>query len=112
MVSKATLFSDIGINSVVWGCPVQVNFLGNIGTYRHGHEYGMGGAACNSLGDVDSPFGRWTCNEPLTGLRSGTYWSIDREDETAAVWFTQHVDMPLGRQLHRFCQRATAYDRV
>lgn len=47
----------------------KVNFLGNIGTYRHGHEYGMGGAAC-------------------------TYWSIDREDETAAVWFTQHVDMP------------------
>lgn len=26
----------------------QVNFLGNIGTYRHGTEYGMGGAACTS----------------------------------------------------------------
>lgn len=25
----------------------KVNFLGNIGTYRHGHEYGMGGAACD-----------------------------------------------------------------
>lgn len=47
----------------------KVNFLGNIGTYRSGTEYGMGGAAC-------------------------TYWSIDREDDTAAVWFTQHVDMP------------------
>ena len=47
----------------------KVNFLGNIGTYRHGTEYGMGGAAC-------------------------TYWSIDREDDTAVVWFTQHVDMP------------------
>lgn len=50
-VSKVALLSDIVINSVgdLWGCPVQVNFLGNIGTYRHGHEYGMGGAACNLL---------------------------------------------------------------
>ncbi|CAE7199160.1 unnamed protein product [Symbiodinium natans] len=47
-----------------------VNYLGNIGTYRkNGTEYGMGGAAC-------------------------TYWSIDRADETATIWFTQHVDMP------------------
>lgn len=47
-----------------------VNYLGNIGTYRkNGTEYGMGGAAC-------------------------TYWSIDRADDTATLWFTQHVDMP------------------
>ena len=26
----------------------KVNFLGNIGTYRQGTEYGMGGAACRS----------------------------------------------------------------
>mmetsp|Transcript_34958 Transcript_34958/g.65114 ORF Transcript_34958/g.65114 Transcript_34958/m.65114 type:complete len:152 (-) Transcript_34958:390-845(-) len=47
-----------------------VNYLGNIGTYRkNGTEYGMGGAAC-------------------------TYWSVDRVDDTATLWFTQHVDMP------------------
>ena len=27
----------------------EVNFLGNIGTYRSGTEYGMGGAACHKL---------------------------------------------------------------
>eukprot|EP00439_Symbiodinium_sp_Y106_P053143 s1271_g7.t1 len=49
-----------------------VNYLGNIGTYRkNGTEYGMGGAAC-------------------------TYWSIDRADDTATLWFTQHVDMLLA----------------
>mmetsp|Transcript_74944 Transcript_74944/g.219553 ORF Transcript_74944/g.219553 Transcript_74944/m.219553 type:complete len:474 (+) Transcript_74944:45-1466(+) len=48
----------------------RVCYLGNIGTFRDGSdEYGMGGAAC-------------------------TYWNIDREDDTAAVWFTQNVDMP------------------
>ena len=26
--------------------PAQVNYLGNIGTYRLASEYGMGGAAC------------------------------------------------------------------
>eukprot|EP00931_Biecheleriopsis_adriatica_P108113 TRINITY_DN82451_c0_g1_i1.p1 TRINITY_DN82451_c0_g1~~TRINITY_DN82451_c0_g1_i1.p1 ORF type:complete len:480 (+),score=109.36 TRINITY_DN82451_c0_g1_i1:36-1442(+) len=46
-----------------------VSFLGNISVFREGTEYGMGGAAC-------------------------TYWSIDREDDVATVWFTQHVDMP------------------
>mmetsp|Transcript_11080 Transcript_11080/g.24415 ORF Transcript_11080/g.24415 Transcript_11080/m.24415 type:complete len:505 (-) Transcript_11080:429-1943(-) len=45
-------------------------FLGNIGVFREGgNEFGMGGAAC-------------------------TYWSVDREDGVACVWFTQHTDMP------------------
>lgn len=47
----------------------RVCYLGNIGVFREGDEYGMGGAAC-------------------------TYWSIDRADDTATVWFTQHLDMP------------------
>merc|ERR1712146_714394 len=48
----------------------RVCYLGNVGTFREGaDEYGMGGAAC-------------------------TYWNIDRKDDTAVVWFTQHVDMP------------------
>ena len=29
-------------------------------------------------------------------LSPGTYWSIDRQDETATIWFTQHVDMSPG----------------
>jgi len=45
-------------------------FLGNIGVFREGgKEFGMGGAAC-------------------------TYWSVDRADDVACIWFTQHVDMP------------------
>lgn len=48
----------------------RVCYLGNVGTFREGsNEFGMGGAAC-------------------------TYWNICREDDTATVWFTQHVDMP------------------
>merc|ERR1712217_252418 len=48
----------------------RVCYLGNIGTFREGsNEFGMGGAAC-------------------------TYWNICRADDTATVWFTQHVDMP------------------
>jgi CubicO group peptidase (beta-lactamase class C family) len=48
----------------------RVCFLGNIGTFREGgDDVGMGGAAC-------------------------TYWNIDRKDETATVYFTQHLDMP------------------
>mmetsp|Transcript_60072 Transcript_60072/g.108121 ORF Transcript_60072/g.108121 Transcript_60072/m.108121 type:complete len:475 (+) Transcript_60072:81-1505(+) len=46
----------------------KVCYLGNISVFREGSEYGMGGAAC-------------------------TYWCIDREDEIASVWFTQHIDM-------------------
>ncbi|CAE7881698.1 unnamed protein product, partial [Symbiodinium sp. KB8] len=34
-----------------------------------GHEFGWGGAAC-------------------------TYWSVDRKENNAIVWFTQHIDMP------------------
>mmetsp|Transcript_52899 Transcript_52899/g.172115 ORF Transcript_52899/g.172115 Transcript_52899/m.172115 type:complete len:508 (-) Transcript_52899:142-1665(-) len=45
-------------------------YLGNVGVFRDGgKEFGMGGAAC-------------------------TYWSIDRADDTACIWFTQHIDMP------------------
>lgn len=45
-------------------------YLGNIGVFRDGgKEFGMGGAAC-------------------------TYWSVDREDGVACIWFTQHIDMP------------------
>mmetsp|Transcript_22522 Transcript_22522/g.64830 ORF Transcript_22522/g.64830 Transcript_22522/m.64830 type:complete len:508 (+) Transcript_22522:57-1580(+) len=45
-------------------------YLGNIGVFREGgKEFGMGGAAC-------------------------TYWSVDRADDVACIWFTQHVDMP------------------
>ncbi|CAE7536298.1 unnamed protein product, partial [Symbiodinium necroappetens] len=60
-----------------------VNYLGNIGTYRkNGTEYGMGGAAC-------------TMAQTLALLQAArTYWSIDRADDTATLWFTQHVDMP------------------
>jgi len=49
----------------------RVSFLGDIGAYRDagGDEYGMGGAAC-------------------------TWWNIDRQDDTATVWFAQHLDMP------------------
>lgn len=51
-----------------WGSG-RACYLGNVGVFREGEEFGMGGAAC-------------------------TYWSIDREDDVATVWFTQHVDMP------------------
>jgi len=44
-------------------------YLGNIAVFREAKEYGMGGAAC-------------------------TYWSIDHADDTACIWFTQHIDMP------------------
>lgn len=45
-------------------------YLGNIGVFRDkGPEFGMGGAAC-------------------------TYWSVDRADDIATVWFSQHYDMP------------------
>merc|ERR1712107_90631 len=53
----------------------RVCYLGNVGVFRGSDrrpgvdEYGMGGAAC-------------------------TYWNIDRKDDTATVWFTQHVEMP------------------
>jgi len=52
-----------------WGSG-KVGFIGNIGVFREdGPEYGMGGAAC-------------------------TYWSIDRVEEVATIWFAQHIDMP------------------
>lgn len=45
-------------------------YLGNVGVFRDGaDEIGMGGAAC-------------------------TYWNIDREDDTATIWFTQSMAMP------------------
>jgi len=48
----------------------RVCYLGNIGAFRQGgNEFGMGGAAC-------------------------TYWSIDRAEDVATVWFAQHVDLP------------------
>mmetsp|Transcript_19412 Transcript_19412/g.35170 ORF Transcript_19412/g.35170 Transcript_19412/m.35170 type:complete len:455 (-) Transcript_19412:66-1430(-) len=48
----------------------RVCYLGNIGAFRQGgKEFGMGGAAC-------------------------TYWSIDRTEDVATVWFAQHVDLP------------------
>eukprot|EP00929_Paragymnodinium_shiwhaense_P020510 TRINITY_DN13654_c0_g1_i1.p1 TRINITY_DN13654_c0_g1~~TRINITY_DN13654_c0_g1_i1.p1 ORF type:complete len:475 (-),score=131.10 TRINITY_DN13654_c0_g1_i1:574-1998(-) len=52
-----------------WGSG-KANYMGNIGVFREGgSEIGMGGAAC-------------------------TYWSLDRKEDMATVWFTQHVDMP------------------
>lgn len=57
-----------------WGQGMSC-YLGNVGVFREGgNEFGMGGAAC-------------------------TYWSVDREDEVATVWFTQHVDMPEFEEL-------------
>lgn len=41
---KASTVAQLEKNRVARGD--KVNFLGNIGTYRHGTEYGMGGAAC------------------------------------------------------------------
>jgi len=47
-----------------------VCFVGNVGAFRDGaKEFGNGGAAY-------------------------TYWNIDRKDDTATVWFAQHIDMP------------------
>jgi len=43
-------------------------YLGNIGSFRDGCEFGMGGAA-------------------------HTYWSVDRMHDVAVVWFAQHLDM-------------------
>lgn len=44
-------------------------YIGNVGVFRDGgKEFGMGGAAC-------------------------TYWSVDRADGVATVWFAQNVDM-------------------
>lgn len=52
-----------------WG-QGKVCYIGNIGVYRDGGtEVGMGGQAC-------------------------TYWSLDRTEQVATVWFTQHTDMP------------------
>jgi len=52
-----------------WGQGMSC-YLGNVGVFREGGtEFGMGGAAC-------------------------TYWSVDRAEDVATVWFTQHVDMP------------------
>jgi len=52
-----------------WGSG-KANYMGNVGVFREGgSEIGMGGAAC-------------------------TYWSLDRKEDFATVWFTQHVDMP------------------
>jgi len=55
-------------NKASWG-QGSACYLGNIGVFREGKEYGMGGAAC-------------------------TYWSVDHADKTACIWFTQHIDMP------------------
>lgn len=52
-----------------WGSG-QACYLGNVGVFRDGGpEVGMGGAAC-------------------------TYWSVDRVDDVATVWFTQNNDFP------------------
>lgn len=51
-----------------WGSG-RACYIGNKGVFRGADEFGMGGAAC-------------------------TYWSIERADGVATVWFTQHVDMP------------------
>ena len=78
-----------------WGS-TEVNYLGNIGTYRkNGTEYGMGGAACNIVAMTGFvSFGRQAlfCHSAA----QGTYWCIDRADDTATLWFTQHVDMLLA----------------
>merc|ERR1712136_665735 len=45
-----------------------VQMILRFGVFREdGPEYGMGGAAC-------------------------TYWSIDRVEEVATIWFAQHID--------------------
>merc|ERR1712217_877192 len=45
-------------------------YIGNVGVFREGsNDVGMGGASC-------------------------TYWSVDRADDTATVWFSQNMDMP------------------
>jgi len=46
---------------------VRQNLLGGF-QGPSGEDFGTGGAAC-------------------------TYWSVDRKEDTAIVWFTQHVDM-------------------
>mmetsp|Transcript_74427 Transcript_74427/g.197693 ORF Transcript_74427/g.197693 Transcript_74427/m.197693 type:complete len:489 (-) Transcript_74427:44-1510(-) len=51
-----------------WGSG-RACYIGNKGVFREANEYGMGGAAC-------------------------TYWSIDRADGVATVWFSQNVDFP------------------
>lgn len=68
-------------------------YIGNIAVFREGGtEYGMGGAAC-------------------------TYWSVDRAEDVAAVWFTQHCDMPdypelTGVDVKRADLWAAMYDAV
>lgn len=57
-----------------WGCG-GASYIGNNGVFRDGgKEVGMGGAAC-------------------------TYWSVDREEGVATVWFTQHLDMPMPEDM-------------
>ena len=109
-VSEVALLSDIVINSVgiFWDVLCRWTFWGT--SARTDMAMSMVWAelpaTCWFLG-FDSRISQISQpDSPGKCLCSGTYWSIDREDETAAVWFTQHVDMPLGR-LHR-CQRATA----
>jgi hypothetical protein len=109
-VSEVALLSDIVINSVgifgdvlcrwtFWGTSARTDMAMSM-------VWAELPATCWFLG-FDSRISQISQpDSPGKCLCSGTYWSIDREDETAAVWFTQHVDMPLGR-LHR-CQRATA----
>merc|ERR1719203_2611192 len=56
-------------NKKSWG-QGEACYLCNIGAFREGGlELGMGGAAC-------------------------TYWSVDRKENIATIWFTQHIDMP------------------
>mmetsp|Transcript_72603 Transcript_72603/g.126023 ORF Transcript_72603/g.126023 Transcript_72603/m.126023 type:complete len:480 (-) Transcript_72603:88-1527(-) len=57
-----------------WGCG-GASYIGNNGVFRDGgKEVGMGGAAC-------------------------TYWSVDRTEGVATVWFTQHLDMPMPEDM-------------
>lgn len=51
-----------------WGVG-KICYLGNIGSFRGGSELGMGGAA-------------------------RAYWSLDRKEDIATVWFTSNLDLP------------------
>ena len=61
----------------------------------------MGGAACTmaqTLALLQAAREALNCNRWLlpSAAIEGTYWSIDRADDTATLWFTQHVDMLLA----------------
>jgi CubicO group peptidase (beta-lactamase class C family) len=66
---KSIKMCEVNRNKKSWG-QGGAAYIGNVGVFREGsNDVGMGGASC-------------------------TYWSIDRKDDTATVWFSQNMDMP------------------